>query len=129
MPWERMSKQASKFQQQLTWYLSLCVLALFLVVPPILCGLLYLSRVPEVMWEDEDLLTFDRIWMYRERRPLGIAYQNQRVIKTYSQTEVCVQNDLRFFLWGNSKEAKPNTSNHRMILVDNLWQSTGEACD
>jgi hypothetical protein len=81
------------------------------------------------MWQRDDNLTFDRIWMHRERRPLGIGYQRQRVIASFSPTEVCVQNDLRFFLWGRSKEAEPVTYSRRMVLVDNLWQSTGEACD
>ncbi|NJN96129.1 MAG: hypothetical protein HC875_19495 [Anaerolineales bacterium] len=71
-----------------------------MIVPPILCSLFYLSQVPEVMWQRDDQLTFDRIWMYRERRPLGVAYQTQRVVEYYSPSEVCVQNDLQFFLWG-----------------------------
>jgi hypothetical protein len=123
-----MSKQPTKLQQQLNWYLSLLVVTLMLVVPPILCGLFYLSQVPEVMWQRDDQLTFDRIWMHRERRPLGIAYQTQRVVEFYSPSEVCVHNDLRFFLWGRSTEAQPSTSSHRLVLVDNLWKSTGEAC-
>ena len=123
-----MLKQPTKLQQQINWYLSLLILFLFLTVPPILCSLLYLSQVPEVMWQRDDDLTFDRIWMYRERRPLGIAYQAQRVIKEYSQTEICVQSTLHFFLWGSSKEAEPNTSSHRMVQVAGLWQPTGEAC-
>jgi hypothetical protein len=123
-----MSKQPTKLQQQLNWYLSLFVVTLMLVVPPILCSLFYLSQVPEVMWQRDDQLTFDRIWMHRERRPLGVAYQTQRVVEFYSPSEVCVQNDLRFFLWGRSSEAKPSTSSHRLVLVDKLWQSTGEAC-
>lgn len=123
-----MSKQPTKLQQQINWYLSLFVLILFVLVPPVLCGLFYLSQVPEVMWQRDDELTFDRIWMYRERRPLGVAYQSQRVIQEYSQTEVCVQSDLHFFLWGRSSLVQPATSSHRMVRVDNQWQSTGEAC-
>lgn len=124
-----MPKQPSKLQQQINWYLSLFVLFLFVTVPPILCSLLYLSQVPDMMWQRDDRLTFDRIWMYRERRPLGIAYQTQRVIIEYSLTEVCVQNNLQFFLWGSSTLAKPATSSHRMVLVDNQWQATGRTCD
>lgn len=123
-----MPKQATKLQQQINWYLSLLVLTLLVLVPPMLCGLFYLSQVPEVMWQRDDSLTYDRIWMYRERRPLGIAYQTQRVIQAYSPTEVCVQSELHFFLWGSSQLAKPAASSHRIILVDNQWQSTGEAC-
>ena len=33
------------------------------------------------MWQRAGHPTFDRIWMYRERRPRGLAYQTQRVIK------------------------------------------------
>ena len=124
-----MSKQPTKLQQQINWYLSLLVLVLFLIIPPISCSLFYLSQVPEVMWQRDDNLTFDRIWMHRERRPLGIGYQTQWVIASYSPTEVCVQNDLRFFLWGRSKEAEPTTISRRMVWVDGLWQSTGQACD
>ena len=123
-----MRKQPSKLEQEINWYLSLFVIFLFVTVPPVLCGLLYLSQVPEVMWQREDQLTFDRIWMYRERRPLGIAYQTQRVTQEYSPTEVCVQSDLQFFLWGSSNIAKPATSSRRMVLVDNQWQSTSETC-
>jgi hypothetical protein len=124
-----MAKEPGKLQQQINWYLSLFVLFLFVTVPPVLCGLFYLSRVPEVMWERDDSLTYDRIWLYRERGPLGIAYQTQRIIKEYSQTEVCVQSALHFFLWGSSKEAEAATSSHRMVWLDNQWQSTGQACD
>lgn len=123
-----MPKEQTKFQQQLNWYLSLFVVTLMLVVPPILCSLFYLSQVPEVMWQRDDQLTFDRIWMHRERRPVGIAYQSQRIVEFYSPDEVCVQNDLRFFLWGRSTEAEPATSNLRLMLVENRWQSTGEKC-
>ncbi len=123
-----MPKQPSKLQQQINWYLSLLVLFLFVTVPPILCGLFYLSQVPEVMWQGEGNLTYDRIWMYRERRPLGIAYQTQRVIETYSPTEVCVENKLRFFLWGSSERAEEATISQKMVFVDSQWQSTGQAC-
>lgn len=124
-----MSKEPSKLQQQINWYLSLVVLFLLVIIPPILCGLFYLSQVPEVMWERDQSLTFDRIWLYRERRPLGIAYQTQRIIKEYSQTEVCVESNLRFLLWGSSKEAEAATSSRRMVWVDNQWQSTSEICN
>jgi hypothetical protein len=66
--------------------------------------------------------------MYRERRPLGIAYQSHRVITEYSDTEVCVENRLRFFLWGSSRQAQPNTSSQKMVLMEERWQPTGEAC-
>jgi hypothetical protein len=123
-----MSQQRGKLQEQINWYLSLLVLFLFVTVPPILCGLFYLSQVPEVMWPGENNLTYDRIWMYRERRPLGIAYQTQRVIEAYTPTEVCVENKLRFLLWGSSEQAEEATTSQKMVLVDGQWQSTGQAC-
>lgn len=124
-----MPKEPSKLQQQINWYLSLFILFLFITVPPVLCGLFYLSQVPEVMWERDDSLTYDRIWLYRERRPLGIAYQTQRIVKEYSQTELCVQSNLHFFLWGSSKEAEAAVSSRRVVWLDNRWQFTGQACD
>lgn len=124
-----MPKEPSKLQQQINWYLSLFILFLFITVPPVLCGLFYLSQVPEVMWERDDSLTYDRIWLYRERRPLGIAYQTQRIVKEYSQTEVCVQGNLYFFLWGSSKEAEAAVSSRRVVWLDNRWQFTGQECD
>ena len=54
-----MSNHPNKLQQQLNWYLSLVVIFLLLIIPPILCGLLYLSRVPDVTWERRDGITDD----------------------------------------------------------------------
>ncbi len=123
-----MSKKRSKFQETINFYLTVLVLFLFVVIPPILCGLLYLSQVPDITWAGEGNLTYRRIWMYRERRPLGLAYETRQVVEQYSQTEVCVQHNLRFLLWGQSKEAQPATSRQIMLFVDNRWQPTGEAC-
>ena len=123
-----MSNEPGKLQQQLNWYLSLVVIFLLMVTPPILCGLLYLSRVPDVVWERADQITYDRIWLYRERRPMGIGYQNRRVIAAYNDSELCAENNLRFFLWGKSSAAQPATTTQKMVLADNRWQPTGEAC-
>lgn len=123
-----MPKQQSKLQEQINFYLTVVVLFLFVVIPPILCGLLYLSRVPDVTWDRNDGLTYDRIWMYRERRPVGIGYQNHRVVAKYSATEVCVKNRLRFFLWGAARRAEPSTTSQKMVFIDNRWQPTGEPC-
>lgn len=122
------SSPKSKVQEEINWYLSLLVLVLFLVVPPILCSLFYLSRVPDITWEGDDNLSYTRIWMYRERRPLGIAYESRRVVKQYSATEVCVQNNLRFFLWGKSSEAEPVTARHTMVFLNNRWQLAAGGC-
>jgi hypothetical protein len=122
------SKKQSKLQEKINLYLTIVVLALFIIVPPILCGLFYLSQVPDVTFGDENGLAYTRIWMYKERRPLGIGYQNQRVIKEYTNTEVCVETRLRFLLWGNSRLVKPNTTSRVMILAGNHWQSNGEKC-
>jgi hypothetical protein len=124
-----MAESTNQFKEKLNWYLTLVTLFLFVIVPPILCSLFYLSQVPEVIWERDDNLTYDRIWMYRERRPLGLAYQSQRVIQEYSPTEVCVENSLTFFLWGRAKEAKEASSSRKMALGEGGWQTTGEACE
>lgn len=123
-----MSKKQSKIQEQVNWYLSLVVLFLFLVIPPILCGLLFLSQVPDVTWGGDNNLSYTRIWMYRERRPLGIGYESRKVVERYSETEVCVQNRLRFFLWGKSREASPTTSETLMVFLNDRWQPSGENC-
>jgi hypothetical protein len=104
------------------------VLGLMVIIPPLLCGLFYLSQVQDITWGKNDPLNYTRIWMYRERRPLGIAYQSHRLITEYSETEVCVENKLRFFLWGHSNEARGSTSSQKMVLVDQHWEPTGEAC-
>ena len=121
-------KQPSKTQQNISWYLSLVVIALLIILPPIWCGFLYLSSVPDVTWEGSDGVSFDRIWMYRERRPVGIAYQSRRVIEQYSPTEVCAETQLRFFLWGESREADSATATQLLTLADDRWQPTGEEC-
>lgn len=121
-------KQPSKLQQELNWYLSLFVIALLVILPPIWCGFLYLARVPDITWEGDDGISFDRIWMYRERRPVGIGYQSRRVIAEYSNEEVCAETRLRFFLWGSTDQAAPATTSQLMVLVDDRWQPTSEAC-
>ena len=121
-------KQPSKTQQNISWYLSLVVIALLIILPPIWCGFLYLSRVPDVTWEGSDGVSFDRIWMHRERRPVGIAHQSRRVIKEYSPTEVCAETQLRFYLWGKSREADPSTASQVLTFANNRWQPAGEDC-
>jgi len=108
--------------------LSLAVVFLLIVAPPLLCGLFYLSQVPEWAWERNDGLTFDRIWLYRERRPQGVGYQRARVVTEYDSAEVCVETRLRFFLWGNASQAEPATTRQQMVLVDGQWQATGAEC-
>ncbi len=123
-----MSKKQSKLQEKINKSLTIVALFLLVTLPPILCGLFYLSQAPDITWESADGLTYTRIWMYRERRPVGIGYQSRRVIKEYSYSEACVETRLRFLLWGKSLKAEPSTSSRQMILVDNRWQSTGEVC-
>jgi hypothetical protein len=124
---QKVEKRPSSLQERINTALTILVLALFIIVPPLLCGLFYLSRVPDISWGDAPL-NYSRIWMHRERRPVGIGYQSHRVITEYSETEVCVENKLRFFLWGRSRGAEPATSSQKMVLVDQDWQATGEAC-
>ena len=121
-------KKPSKLQEKINWYLTIIVLVLFTLIPPISCGLLYLSRVPDVTWGDEASTSYTRIWMYRERRPVGIGYQRRHVVIEYNENEVCVETRLRFLLWGRSDRAEPATKHQRMILVDGRWQPTGERC-
>ena len=122
------AKKSNPLQEKLNWILTIAILVLVVVVPPMLCGLFYLSRVPDVRWERNNGLSMDRVWMYRERRPIGIAYQGHRVQSQYSDTEVCLETKLRFYLWGNSRLVKPATSYQKMILVDDQWQPTGTEC-
>ena len=124
-----MPNESNTLKEQLNWYLTIVTLFLFVAIPPILCSLFYLSQVPEVIWERDDNLTYDRIWMYRERRPMGIAYQSQRVIQEYSPTEVCVENNLTFFLWSQAKEARGASSSRKLALGESGWQTTGEECE
>lgn len=121
-------KKPSKLQENINFYLTIVVLILFVILPPLSCGLLYLSRVPDITWGNEDGLTYTRIWMHRERRPVGIAIERQRVIKTYSDAAVCAELRLRFILWGHSPEAEPVTSKRTMILINGRWQPVNEEC-
>lgn len=121
-------KQTNTLQEKFNYYLTIVVLVLFIVVPPVLCGLFYLSQVPDVTWGNDESPAFTRIWMYRERRPVGIGYQSQRVTREYSATEVCVETKLRFLLWGESDRAEPATSSRVMVLANNRWQPSGQKC-
>ena len=123
-----MVRQPTKLQEKMNWYLTVVVLILSIILPLILCGLFYLSRVPDVTWGEENSPRYTRIWMHRERRPVGIGYESRRIIETFSDTEICVQNNLRFFLWGEARSAEPVETRQKMVLVNNLWQPTGEAC-
>lgn len=124
-----MSKKPSKFQQKLNNCLTILVLALLIFLPPLLCGLFYLSRVPDITWGGGDSPTYTRLWLHRERRPVGLGYESRRISETYSDSEICVQTKLRFLLWGTSPSAEPATRHQRMVLVDQHWQPTGEACE
>lgn len=124
-----MTKQPTKLQERINLSLTIVVMVLLVVLPPVLCGLLYLSRVPDVTWGGNDgEPAYTRLWMHRERRPVGLGYETRRVVIEYSDTRVCVENNLRFLLWGSSDRAEPATSFKEMILVEGQWQSTGEDC-
>jgi hypothetical protein len=122
------SHSPTRLQQQLNWYLSLLVIGLIVIVPPLLCGLFYLSQVPEVNWIRADGLTYDRIWLHRERRPVGLGYQSQRRVAEYNPTKVCLENRLRFWLWAKSPLAQPAVTRQTALFVDNRWQPTGQRC-
>ncbi len=123
-----MTEKKNTLQEKINLYLSIVVLVLFVLVPPIACGLLYLSRVPDITWEGEDNRSYTRIWMYRERRPLGIAQEKRSVVEHYSDSEVCIETSLSFLLWGKSDKATPITNRHIMIFLNNRWQFNGEPC-
>lgn len=122
-------QKPGKLQEQINFYLTIVVLLLLVLMPPIGCSLIYLSRVPDVTWNRDDGITYDRIFMHRERRPVGIGYQRQRITTTYSPTEACAETRLRFLLWGNSSEASPVNYSQRIILSDGNWQLTGQPCN
>ncbi len=124
-----MSKHPTKLQEKVNYSLTVVVLVLFFILPFVLCALFYLSQVPDVTWGGIDSPAYTRIWMYRERRPIGIGYESRRIVAEYDDTEICVENRLRFFLWGTSHTAEPATKQQRMLLVDNRWQPTGQTCE
>jgi hypothetical protein len=113
--------------QKLHWYVSLLLVLVILFGSPLGCGLFYLSQVPDAVW-GEGQLEYDRIWMARGRRPVGIGYETQRVVEEYNEAELCVEHRITFFLWGEMAEAEPATFRRVMALVDGQWQPTGEAC-
>jgi hypothetical protein len=121
-------KSAGAVQDKVNLFLTIAVIFLLIVVPPILCGLFYLSQVPDITIGNGDSLSYTRLWMYRERRPLGIGLQSRRVVESYSDTEVCAETRLRFLLWGKSRLVRPATSSQLMTLVDDQWQPTGADC-
>ena len=121
-------KKAGSLQEKINLVLTIIVLVLLIIAPPVFCGLLYLSRVPDVTWGNESGLTYSRIWMHRDRGVKGIAYQSQRVVAEYSDSEVCAETRLRFFLWSESKKAEPASSTRAMVFANNRWQPNGEEC-
>ena len=121
-------KKPNAAQEKVNLILTIVVIFLLIVVPPVLCGLFYLSQVPDITIGDGAGPNYTRIWMYRERRPLGIGLQSRRVVETYSDTELCAETRLRFLLWGNSRLVRPATSSQIMTLQNDQWQPTGEEC-
>jgi hypothetical protein len=53
---QKPNKLPTPLQEKLNTTLTIIVLALFISLPPILCGLLYLSQVPDVTWGEDDPL-------------------------------------------------------------------------
>ncbi len=120
--------QSTAWKKKVNLALSVVVLILLVLVPPLLCGLFYLSQVPDITWGNDQGLTFTRIWLYRDRGAKGIGYQNQHIIKEYSDTAVCAETRLRFFLWAESSKAEPATTSRELIVFNNRWQPSGELC-
>jgi hypothetical protein len=121
-------KKHSALQERVNLFLTIIVIFLLIVVPPVLCGLFYLSQVPDVTFGGTDSPNYTRIWMYRERRPVGVGYQSRRIVETYTDSEICAETRLRFLLWGHSRLARPATSSQTITLVDGQWQPSGEDC-
>ncbi len=119
----------TKVQERINYYLTLIVLGLFIILPPILCGLVYLSFVPDISWGDETSPSYTRVWMHREKRPVGIGYETRRVIQELDDTEVCVRTTLRFLLWQSSDIVENADRTQKMVQVNERWQPTGEACE
>ena len=122
-------QKPGKLQEQINFYLTIIVLLLLVVTPPVGCALIYLSRVPDVTWDRDDGITYDRIFMHRERRPVGLGYQSQRITTRYGPTEACAENRLRFFLWGDARETEPVNYSQRIVFNNEHWQLTGQPCD
>ena len=125
-----MSEQASpSANENLSFFLTLLLIILLALVPTCLCGLFYLSRVPDVTWQ-RGALSYNRLWLADVRGPAGLGFESQWVSKEYSPTEVCVENSVRFFLWS----APPGSANQdvaynqRWVLQDGDWQPSGKNC-
>jgi hypothetical protein len=118
-----------KLKQDVAWYLTLLLVIMVACLPGFLCSLYYLSTVPDVTWQRGDL-TYDRVWMARERAPVGIAYETQRIHENISAEEICVVNTIRYFLW-NEVEGGDQNSRYSQLMVktDNGWQSNGQSCE
>jgi hypothetical protein len=119
----------STLERHLNRYVSILLLLVVAVVPTIMCGLLYLSRVPDVTWQRGEL-TYDRVWLARTRRPVGIGYETQRIRGQFGEGGVCVENKVRFFLWSRSPDLNGLNAAYAqsMVLTEYGWQATGQAC-
>lgn len=121
-------EEPTKLQVRINTILTVVVLSLFIIVPPIMCGLFYLSQVPDVTLGNPDNARFVRVWMHRERRPVGLGFQIRQVAERYSDDEICARTSLRFLLWGESEAVERSTQTKVMTLANGRWQPTGEEC-
>lgn len=117
-------------RDNITWYATLLLVVIVAIVPTLLCGIFYLSRVPDVTWRHGDL-AHDRIWLARIPQPIGLGFESHRVAKSYNDHEVCVEVNVRYLLWSRPPDLgeDPNvTYSELMVLTKDGWQSNGEAC-
>ncbi|MEM7032712.1 MAG: hypothetical protein AAF629_24375 [Chloroflexota bacterium] len=115
-----------------TWYFSLVLIVLVVCSPCMVCSLFYLNSVPDITWQRGSRdLTMDRIWMAQSQGPIGIGYQWQRVDAEISDTEVCVSNAVRYFLWRRPKLTDIESVETKTVfaLQNGRWQSASKPCE
>ncbi|MFQ5575816.1 MAG: hypothetical protein ACE5G8_02380 [Anaerolineae bacterium] len=115
--------------QNITWYLTLLTILLLVLLVNGLCFIFYLSTVPGVTWQ-RDELTYSRVFLARLRGPAGIGYQTQTVSRTLPDGRVCVTNRVRYIMWRRDPQTqRPNTRfSHLLAHTPSGWQSTGQPC-
>ena len=57
----RSEEKPNAVQDKVNFFLTIAVIFLLIVVPPILCGLFYLSQVPDITIGNGDNLSYTRL--------------------------------------------------------------------
>ncbi|MFQ5612622.1 MAG: hypothetical protein ACE5H9_10870 [Anaerolineae bacterium] len=123
-------QDSDPLRQNISWYGSLLLVLIIAIVPTALCGLFYLSRVPDVTWRRGDL-THDRLWLARVPQPIGLGFESQRPATSYSDHEVCVEVNVRFLLWsrpGDFRQDQNVSYSQVLVLTERGWQPNGQDC-